>query len=448
MKNKIYLVNVTRKVNQIQLPIWISVLVNALKMSNIDVEVIDLLPVEEEKKEKYFKSRLPKEKAIFGFSIIAGNDHLNQNEKYAKMVLDINPDNIIVYGGPLPSSIPELMLNNCLCKYVIVGEGEFSFPALIKSIFKGNQYPNDIKGLFYKKDKVIFGIMPNRIKTLSVYSKPDYSLLDMDFYINYLNETNQSFELMASRGCRGNCSFCFKFCGPGFSFKSPASVLDEIQEIIDKYKLRKFYFVDENFFDSKKFFLEFIKLKQERKMDFTFRGQARLDCIDKEMLDLGKKNGLVCISAGIESYSQKTLDKINKNMNIKTAEDKIKLIKKYDILLLASVIIGFEWDTEKDFEELEKFIIKNGLQKKTKVHYLTPLPNTKLFKEVVEKGHIKNEFEYIRNLGDLYWERMINITKLPNEVLDYWYNRLYKLCSKDVVEPISKKYRTNIRKIH
>src|SRR3989344_370794 len=155
MKNKIYLVNVTRKVNQIQLPIWISVLVNALKMYNIDVEVIDLLPVEEEKKEKYFKSRLPKEKAIFGFSIIAGNDHLNQNEKYAKMVLDINPDNIIVYGGPLPSSIPELMLNNCLCKYVIVGEGEFSFPALIKSIFKGNQYPNDIKGLFYKKDKVI-----------------------------------------------------------------------------------------------------------------------------------------------------------------------------------------------------------------------------------------------------------------------------------------------------
>ncbi len=448
MNDTVYLVNVTRKVNQIQLPIWTSVLVNALKMSSIDVEVIDLLPIPEGKKEDYFKSKLPKEKALVGFSIIAGNNHLNQTENYARMVLEANPENIIVYGGSLPSSIPELMLENCLCKYILAGEGEFSFPALIRSTSRGNQFPEDITGLFYKEKKRVVGIPPKRIHSLTEYSKPDYSLLDMEFYINYLNETNQSFELMASRGCRGNCSFCFKFCGPGFSMKSPGSVLDEIQEIIDKYQLRRFYFVDENFFDSKKFFLEFIKLKQERKMDFTFRGQARLDCIDEEMITLGKANGLVCISTGIESYSQKTLDRINKRINIEGIEQKIRLIQSYDILLLTSLIMGFEWDTEQDFQELEKFVIKNGLQKKTKIHYLTPLPNTRLFRGAVEKGYITNEFEYVQNLGDLYWERMVNMTKLPDEVFDGWYKRLYTLCSKDVVEPTSEKYSINIKKIH
>ena len=226
MNPEVYLVNVTRKVNQIQLPIWTSVLVNALKMSDINVEVIDLLPIPEGRKEEYFKSRLPKEKTIFGFSIIAGNNHLNQTERYAQMVLEANPENIIVYGGSLPSSIPELTLENCLCKYLIAGEGEFSFPYLIKSINQGNQSPGDITGLFYKNENGVVGIPPKRIHSLTEYSKPDYGLLDMNFYVNYLNETNQSFELMASRGCRGNCSFCFKFCGPGFSKKQTKSVLD------------------------------------------------------------------------------------------------------------------------------------------------------------------------------------------------------------------------------
>jgi len=101
-----------------------------------------------------------------------------------------------------------------------------------------------------------------------------------------------------------------------------------------------------------------------------------------------------------------------------------------------------------DFQELEQFVIKNGLQKKTKIHYLTPLPNTRLFREAVEKGYITNEFEYVQNLGDLYWERMVNMTKLPDEVFDNWYKRLYALCSKEVVEPTSNKYTVNIKKIH
>ena len=276
----------------------------------------------------------------------------------------------------------------------------------------------------------------------------DFALFDMDFYINYLKETGQSFEMMASRGCRGNCAFCYKFCGYGISKRNTDLLLDEIQKIIQKFGIRKIYFVDENFLDSKNDFFEFIKKKRERGMDFTFIGQARLDCIDKETLEIGKENGLTCISAGIESYSQETLDRINKAINITDVEAKIKLIREHNILLLVSFIVGFEWDTEKDFRELEKFIIRNQLEKKAKIHYLTPLPATRLYKEALAKGFIKNEFEYIRNLGDLYWERMVNMTSLSDELLDYYHNRLYNLCSKDAVYPKSERYLKLVRKIH
>ena len=148
MNQAVYLINVSRKTNQIQFPIWASVLANTLKLHEIEPRVIDLMPIVPESREEFFKSQLPKTPAIFGFSIVAGNNHLNETEKYAKIILDANSENIVVYGGPLPSAVPEMILENCLCRYIITGEGEFSFPKLIKSIFREERYPADIQGLF------------------------------------------------------------------------------------------------------------------------------------------------------------------------------------------------------------------------------------------------------------------------------------------------------------
>ncbi len=448
MYHDVYLINISRKTNQVQFPIWASVLVNSLKLHNIEPKVIDLIPVDEENREEFFKRKLSKGPAIFGFSIIAGNNHLNEVEKYAKIVLDANPNNIAVYGGPLPSAVPELLLKNCLCSYIIAGEGEFSFPSLVQSIFKGKFYPENIPGLYYKKGEVVVGTKNKRILQLNYFSKPDYSLFDMDFYINYLKETGQSFEIMASRGCRGNCSFCYKVCGPGLSIRSADSILDEISEIIEKFGITRFYFVDENFLESKKFFYEFIQKKRERRLEFTFIGQARIDAIDRDLCRTGSENGLICISTGIESASQGTLDIANKRITIEETEDKIKLMREFNIRISANFIIGFPWETADDYKALVAFIEKNKLEKQHKLSYLTPLPSTRIYQEAIERGLIKDEFAYIKNLGDLYWERMINLTSLPDDVLDYYYQKISVMGQKDVVYPKSKTYLRQIRKIH
>lgn len=448
MDHTVYLINISRRTNQVQFPIWASVLVNSLKLHNIEPKIIDLIPINEENREEFFKHKLSKGPDIFGFNIIAGNNHLNEVEKYAKIVLDANPNNIVVYGGPLPSAVPELLLKNCLCRYIIAGEGEFSFPGLVQSIFKREVYPENIPGLYYKKREVIVGTENKRIWQLDHFSKPDYSLFDMDFYINYLKETGQSFEIMASRGCRGNCSFCYKICGPGLSIRSVDSVLDEISEIIEKFAIGRFYFVDENFLELKKFFYEFIQKKRERKLEFTFIGQARIDAIDKDLCRVGHENGLVCISTGMESASQETLDEINKRITVEDIENKIKLLREFNIRISGNFIIGFPWETEDDYKGLIAFIKKNKLEKQYKLSYLTPLPSTRLYQEAIEKGLIKDEFAYIKNLGDLYWERMINLTSLPDDVLDYYYQKISLIGQKDIVYPKSKTYLRQIRKIY
>lgn len=448
MEKVVYLVNVARKTNQVQLPMSFSVLINALKYHGIEIKLIDLMPIPLEEREAFFESVLPKEPAIFGFTIIAGNYHLDETEKYAKRILKANPENVIIYGGPLPSAIPEMMFEKCSCDYIVAGEGEITLPALVNSIFQGVYYPEHIEGVYYKKGNYVYGKKYRRMRKLDHLSNPDYSLIDMDFYINYYVETGQSFQIMASRGCVANCSFCLKFCGNGLSFRSVDSVLDEIAYVIENYKLNRFYFVDENFLQIKKFFYEFINKKKERKLDFSFIGQSRIDAISEDICRLGSENGLRCISMGVESVNQQILDKINKNLSIEEVEDKLKLLVKYDIDMSLNFIIGFPWETERDYIELIKFVERNSLQKKFKLSYLTPLPSTQLYQEVLEKGFIKDEYEYIRNLGNLYWERMINLTSLPDDVLDYYYQKIYQIGQKDVVYPNTRKYLMQISKIY
>ena len=157
---------------------------------------------------------------------------------------------------------------------------------------------------------------------------------------------------------------------------------------------------------------------------------------------------MIFISTGIESVSQKTLDKINKRITVEGVENKIKIMRDFNIRISVNFIIGFPWETEDDYKALIAFIEKNKLEKQSKLSYLTPLPSTRLYQEAIEKGFIKDEFGYIKNLGDLYWERMINLTSLPDDVLDYYYQKISHIGQKDVVYPEAKEYLRQIRKIH
>ncbi len=294
--------------------------------------------------------------------------------------------------------------------------------------------------MHYLKSGIYFQKPPEKIKHLGKWSDPDYSYFDMDFYINYLKETNQSFEIMASRGCVGDCSFCYKFMGAGLSFRSAGTVLDEIEVMMARYDFRKFYFVDENFLQNKSFFYEFLNEKQRRKLAFSFIAQGRIDAVDGELCKAGSKGGLICISTGIESASQKTLDRINKKTKIEEIEDKIKLMHDYNIEVAANFIIGFPWDTEDDYEAMINFIVRNRLERKAKISYLCPLPGTRIYMDLVKRGVIKDEYNYIKSLGNLYWERMINLTNMPDAVLDSYYQQLFRLGQRMMASPKSEKY--------
>ena len=361
---------------------------------------------------------------------------------------ELNPENLIVYGGPLPSSATEVLLKRCSCDYIVRGEGEVSFPLLVKSIFEGNYFPEGISGVYYLNGGIFTGKKNEMIRKLDQYSKVDYSLFDMDFYLSYLNETGQAFEIMASKGCPYNCYFCFKSGGTGMSVKNASAVLDEIEPNRITYSVNKFYFVDENFFAAKIFFREFIEEKKKRGLTFTFIIQARIDSFDREMLQLAKDHGLIGMSTAIEAVSQEELDRIKKNIQFSHIESQLDLMKEVGVQVWADFIIGFPWDTIEGYKQIIKFVRKHKLEKRFKLSYLTPLPGTQLWEEAIQKGLIKDEFEYIYNMGDLFFERMANLTKFTDEILDHYYNEIASIGRRPVDYPKHQRYLSQIREIH
>ena len=258
-----------------------------------------------------------------------------------------------------------------------------------------------------------------------------------------LKETNQGFEIMTTRGCKGNCIFCHKLVN-GLSAKTPDMILDEIGEISNQYGWNHFYFADENFIISKAHFRALMKRKKQRGMNFTFGGQCRIDTIDEDICKWGSENGFSMVGMGIESANSLTLKKMGKGVTLGVIERSLELLRKYQISVSCNFILGFAWDSEQDYINLISFIERNSLERQGKVCYLTPLPGTRLWKQCIQEGKIKDEWGFIKNLGNLFYERTINFTNLPDEVLDYYFQTITDMVQRPVQHPKSKQFLAKI----
>ncbi len=467
----------SRRSNQIQVPIGSAVIMNALRVHDLPRRFIDLTPIDPDERRGYFRRNLSPKPAIYAFGITIGNSQILEVEECAQIIKEANPNNIVVYGGPLASSSSKILAAHSRADYVLAGEAENTFPELVKRLLAGEKHPDtdQIPGLFYKYDEgaangdhanhcctpkpggnlvqltpsstdlksLVKGKVHKKLGTLTSTSNPDYSQFDMNFYVGYLRETDQAWEIMGSRGCVAACSFCYKMVGNGLSTRSHEDVLDEMEWVINVHGITKFYFVDDSLLVMRDWYRALLKRKRERGLDFRFIVQARIDAIDEELVREGVENGLICISTGVESTTQFALDKMRKQVTIEEVKAKIALVKRYGLAFNANMIIGFEWETEAYWQEMLEFI-ERLLPGQVKLNILTPLPSTTIYQQAKRRGLIGDEWEYIKRMGDLYFELIVNMTSEPDEKLLEWYERIKKVSSRDVAFPVSERYLTKL----
>lgn len=329
----------------------------------------------------------------------------NRAVETAMQIKEFDKDIIILLGGPHVSSIPRRVFEEQDCFDIgVVGEGENTAKELVRYLEKKKfkDYKSGlkkIKGIIYKnKDKIIQTPRRDLIENLDELPLPARHLLpDIKLYNLVLMSQKPNFaSLIPSRGCPFQCIYCDQnVFGHNWRSFSPEHMIEEIEELINKYGVRTLQIHDDLFTLKRERVIKFCKLLKERNIKIAWNLASRVDLIDEELAKLMKKSGCEIVYFGIESGDQEVLNKIKKRITLEQARKGIEIAKKTGLSPHGSFILGLPFDTKETIEKTINFALSLPLDVAT-FHLATPYPNTEFEKIAGDFGviHISDYSQY------------------------------------------------------
>lgn len=312
-----------------------------------------------------------------------------------------------VLMGDHVTALPEESMKNCPVDFIITG-GDYDFLLLniVNHLSKGEKLE---PGIWYKekqKDKKTEELK-NTGKFQLNHDLNKLPMIDQDLakwqlyaYKNSNFYRAPGVYTMFGRDCWwGRCSFCsWTTLFPGMCYRvmRVEKALDEVGHLIEKYKVREIM-DDSGTFPTGDWLREFcqgmIKRGYHKKvrMNCNMRFNAGLDEKDYQLMG---KAGFRFILYGLESVSQKTLDKINKNLKVEQIEPVLKWAKKAGLMPHLTVMVGYPWEDEEDIRKticFAEYFFKKGLADSLQATIVIPYPGTPLFEYCDKNGLLKTK---------------------------------------------------------
>ncbi|MFA5778969.1 MAG: radical SAM protein [Elusimicrobiota bacterium] len=288
-----------------------------------------------------------------------------------------------IAGGPHAAVFQEECLKTFDC--LIIGDGEETIVQAVKDMIT-----NDLKKMY--KQKTIIDInryhFPLR-KYLPESTIARKGLLAMKIKKEYGELLSTT--VIFSRGCPYGCYFCampqIKEYAPGIRYRNPELITDEIEYLKKTYGIKAISLLDEIAIppNPKK---AAAHLEAIGKTGIIWKAQCRVDGITPEIAKMTKEAGCAVMCFGVESVFQKSLDIINKKIDINKAKNSIRLMKENDIECRVYMIIGLPAEPDDIVEQTWSFI-KETSPDLVYLSLLTVRPGTELYNNPKKFG-IKN----------------------------------------------------------
>ena len=400
------------------LPLGLMCLAAVLQKANFKVEILDTFMVDSvflrerdtitvgmpyEKISNEIETKKPDIVGIAGpFTCQIGN-----TLKIGTLVKEVNPDILTITGGPHVTLTPETFLQEAKNVDIVVrGEGEYAMLEIVQA-FEGKKQLNHILGIAYRQDgkNVLTPVRP-LIENLDDLPYPAYNLVDMELYlspksIGYRSFQNRAISMITSRGCPFNCCFCAVHLHMGKRFRANSAdyVLNHMQYIVDKFKVKNVFFEDDNLtLDAKRF--EAICdgiITRKIKIGWETPNGVRADCLNIELLKKMKQSGCKSIFIGVESGDQQILDNvIGKKLDLNRVVEFAKNAKQIGLKTGAFYIIGFPGETKQSMQRTVDFALKLKRDFDVGMHLFmaTPSYGTRLYEDCITKGYIEKDLTW------------------------------------------------------
>jgi anaerobic magnesium-protoporphyrin IX monomethyl ester cyclase len=311
----------------------------------------------------------------------------------AKLLKDEFPDTLIIVGGIHPTIRPQDFLKEKAIDFVAIGEGEITMYEFITAI-EEKRDPASIPGIMCMREgKVLAGPPRELMKNIDELPPPDADDLMKEGYQTSPDTRTGSKigVILTSRGCPFNCIFCANRLLTKGKYRTHGidRVCGEIENLIRNYHVTQLFVQDDNFAADKKRAKELCRefIRRKFNAEVSWWAEARVDCVDEELLSLMAQAGCKIISYGLESGNQRLLDLIDKGITIEETKKAIEMTKEAGIDIRASFILGLPTETREESLRTIAFAKELAIDQ-VRFALATPFPGTKLWDIAEEEGQL------------------------------------------------------------
>jgi len=331
---------------------------------------------------------------IIGFSSVTPQIH--NVAAMAKWIKEEGIKSFVICGGIHATLDPQSVINMEGIDAACCGEGEYPLLELCEAIQSGKDY-SKIMNLWLKRNGDI-SANENRplIEDLDTLPFVDRELFDRN---DFSEERQAQMQLVASRGCPYNCTYCsnhaIKNVYPNKNkyvrFRSADNLIKEELELKAKYpEIRHYAFEDDILYLNKEWYREFSE-KHRKFVGMPFHSNIHPALINDDSLYYLKIAGCTKIQIGLESgneYIRKNI--LNRSMSNEKFIKSVNQAKKMGFEIFTFNLVGIPDEKPSDILDTIKLNARVD-QDSTQVSILYPFPKTEIYNYAKSRNYISEK---------------------------------------------------------
>lgn len=266
-----------------------------------------------------------------------------------------------IVGGPEPGAYTAEYLD-AGADVVVIGEGEITTEELLPVLRRCRKHPRDtntelarINGIAFRNlDGSLCRTQPRaQIPNLDTQPWPDREAVDIDRYVRTWRECHGqgSVSLITARGCPYRCRWCsHEVFGRTHRRRRPASVVDELEWLIERYHPDMAWLADDVFTIHPGWLEQYAAEMRRRRLRIPFECISRADRLNPRVMDLLAELGCFRLWIGSESGSQRVLDAMERGVTVEQVRAAVSLAKVRGIKAGMFLMWGYSGEEIEDIE--------------------------------------------------------------------------------------------------
>ncbi|WP_057912298.1 B12-binding domain-containing radical SAM protein [Peribacillus muralis] len=260
---------------------------------------------------------------VIGFSCYIWN--IEETMKVVAMLKKINPELVIILGGPeVTYDVNEWLDQIPGADFIVIGEGEVTFKSLLSEI-EGSRDYKKVGGIAYRQDgKKIIQPQNGKVdlKSLPTPYRLEEDRHDLSKRVTYIE---------TSRGCPFSCQFCLSSIEVGVRYFDREKIKEDIRYLM-KNGAKTIKFVDRTFNISRSYAMDMFQfLIDEHHPGVVFQFEITADIMRPEVIQFLNDNapaGLFRFEIGVQSTNDHTNDLVMRRQNFEKLTRTVTMVKE------------------------------------------------------------------------------------------------------------------------